>query len=247
MSCKVGVEIECEGVEDVKEHPLWKFEREEMLRGGAEYVLRSPLKGASLKRAVIEMTKLLDVEKFTQRCSTHIHIDVRDMNRVQRMNFITLYIMFERVLLSLVEENRVGNLFCLPAFDSNSLEEVLYDVAIKNLELKDLSLEGWKYSAINLASIGRLGSLEFRALHGTKDPKEIMNWIDLHLCMQEYAMGEGLTPESIAIASSAKGFTGIFEEVFGELSKQFVHLDLEELIREGVQIVQFYAFTGDWT
>ena len=155
--------------------------------------------------------------------------------------------MFERVLLSLVEETRVGNVFCLPAFDSNALENILCGVAEGEVELEQLRLDEWKYSAINLASIGRLGSLEFRALHGTKNPDEIMNWINLHLRMKAYAGGLGVTPETLVIDSSAKGLTGLFQDVFGDMAEQFAELDLEALILEGMHTVQYYAFTGDWT
>ncbi len=247
MDSKIGVEIECEGVEKAKRHLMWRVDHEPMLKGGVEYVLKKPLQGVALSTSVYELTSLMKEEVFTQRCSTHIHVNVNDMNRVQKMNFITLYIMFERVLLSLVEESRVGNVFCLPVFDSNSVENVLCSIAEKEVGLEDLGLDHWKYSAINLASIGRLGSLEFRALHGTKDPVEIMNWVNLHLRMKAYAGGLGVTPETLVMDSSAKGFVGLFKEVFGDLAEQFEHLNLEELILDGMHTVQYYAFTGDWS
>ena len=49
------------------------------------------------------------------------------------------------------------------------------------------------------------------------------------------------------IDSSAKGLTGLFQDVFGDMAEQFAELDLEALILEGMHTVQYYAFTGDWT
>jgi hypothetical protein len=219
---------------------------EPMLQGGVEYVLKKPLKGKALEEAVNNLCDKLDVEKFTQRCSTHIHLDVRDMNLTQIMNLVTVYVCFERIILSLVQEERVGNLFCLPVYDSLAVEDILIEVAKGTKDIYKLPLEGWKYCSINLASIGRLGSLEFRSLHGTKDPDEILRWIGVHQKLYAYAMTEGLTPDQIIMNTSVKGGATFFKEVMGEMSEHFEGLDLNNLVELGMRNAQYFAFSGEW-
>jgi len=46
----------------------------------------------------------------------------------------------------------------------------------------------YKYSALNVASIGRLGSIEFRQMRGTKDVTEINRWLNLIDSVINYAL-----------------------------------------------------------
>lgn len=243
---KVGIEIECENVNEAIRDPDWRPEHEGMLVGGMEYVLKAPLEGEQLTKSVRRFCKKFTTEVFTQRCSTHIHIDVRGMNKTQLFNFITLYVCFEKVILSLVDEQRVGNLFCLPTYESTTVEDVLCEIVRGELRFEDLHLNGWKYSGMNLASIGRLGSLEFRSLHGTSDPDELLTWIGVHLCLQKYAMKDGLTPDQIIMESSFKGSEIFTKEVFDGFFKLFKELDLFDLVQEGVRNAQYFAFAGEW-
>lgn len=251
MSFKVGVEIECENVERLIPDDYFRHVHEAMLVDGAEYVLREPLMEPELSNAITGLMDKFTDEAFSQRCSTHIHIDVREMSRVQLFNFITLYVMFEHVILKLVKEDRVGNLFCLPVFDSHATEAILIELAIKAVDIKELRMDDWKYSAINLASVAKLGSLEFRALHGTKSPVELINWIGVHKKLAEYAMKEELTPDKLIMESSVGGNTEEFKLVMGELFPVFSDIltdeELDGLIYKGVRNAQYFAFSGDWT
>jgi len=246
MTTLVGIEIECEDVPSVIKVPEWKVTEDGSLRDGIEYVLAKPLAGDDLKAALDKLCGKFTTEKFSQRCSTHIHIDVRGMTHTQMFNFITLYVMFERVILSLVNEMRVGNLFCLPVFDSVATEEVLGQLANKELSFNDLDLDEWKYAGMNLASVRKLGSLEFRSLHGTANAEEILNWVNVHIKLKEYAMTEGLTPDNIILDSSISTHAGLFTKVMGEYTAQFGTLGLHKDIEAGVRIAQYFAFTGDW-
>ena len=246
MSTLVGIEIECEGADNVIKHPQWAVTHDGSLQNGLEYVLAKPLAGDTLSKAVHDLCGKFTTEKFSQRCSTHIHIDVRGMSHVQRFNFITLYVMFEKVILSLVNEDRVGNLFCIPVFDSVATEEVLGQLASNELSFEGLSLEEWKYAGMNLASVNKLGSLEFRSLHGTRNPEEILNWVDVHVKLKEYAMTEGLTPSKIILDSSISGHLGLFKKVLGDTAEQFKGFGIQRDIESGVSVAQYFAFTGDW-
>lgn len=247
MKTKVGIEVECENVVDHIVVPQWKAVGEAMLHGGVEYVLRKPLAGEDLEKAITNLFSKFTTEKFSQRCSTHVHIDVSDMSRVQLFNFITLYTMFEHVMLTKIDKDRVGNLFCLPVFDSIEVQEMLYLCATKQEELRHINFDDFKYCSMNLGSIGKLGSLEFRALHGTKDVEELMNWVNFHVKLKEYAMVDNMDPEKLITQSSAMGYKPLFDKVMGELAQLFKVRDINYLIRRGMRNAQYFAFTGDWS
>lgn len=242
--CNVGVELEMENYTGYKPPNTWNVVGEAMLRNGAEFVLNEPLSGDKLKKAITDMCKGLTTETFTQRCATHIHIDVRDLNHLQRMKFITAYTIFEPLLLSLIDPERVGNVFCLPICHSEGLEEALIKLSTNELAFDDIYMEDYKYGAMNIASVANLGSLEFRALHGTGSAKEILNWIELHTLIKQWAVAYKGSPADMLTEVSAKGCVGFCELVFGGLSKQFRNTDW--LVYEGVRSAQYFAFTGDW-
>ena len=243
-NCNVGVELEMENYNGNNPPEEWKVVGEAMLINGAEFVLRRPLRGDKLVKAITSMCAGLTTEKFTQRCSTHIHVDVRDMNHLERMKFITTYTIFEPLLLSLINPDRVGNVFCLPISHSVGLEEALVGLSNGELQFRDIDLNGYKYGAMNIASVNNLGSLEFRALHGTGDAKEILNWIELHTLICKWSLAYKGTPADMMTEVSAKGCVGFANEVFGDLVKQFK--DIDWLVYEGVRSAQYFAFTGDW-
>lgn len=246
MHSGVGVEIECENAR----HPLqvdgWNDVGEAMLINGREYVLWEPLSGQALVDAVTNMCNAFKKEKFTQRCSTHIHIDVRDLTEVQMFNMITYYVIFERILLDFIAPERNGNVFCLPLYDAIGTEEILIRMSGDKGAFKRIRLDEAKYGSINLASPARLGSLEFRALEGTKDPVRLLNWINLHLCLKKAALVEGLTPDQIVLNMSVEGPEAMLRGVFGVKAGLLNINNLEERMFEGVRNAQYFAFNGDW-
>lgn len=243
---RIGVEVEVENAQALPRLKYWDVVGEAMLKNGAEYVLRKPLSGESLTKAMDELYDKFTAERFTQRCGTHIHVDIQPMSRVELFNFITLYVVFEPLILKLLQEERVGNCFAVPVADSVGIQDYLIDAAKGYIDLRNLGLQDAKYGAINLASIGRLGSLEFRALHGTGDKYEVLDWIDVYRNMYSYATTEGLTPDKIISEGSIKGQMWLFEQVGLKDLNVLSVFQVEDLMYEGVRNAQFFAFSGDW-
>lgn len=250
MDNKIGIEIECENCTKVIEGlDYWKATHEPMLKGGVEYVLSKPTDISLVNKALEELFDNFTNEKFTSRCSTHIHINVKDMSRTQVYNFITLYVMFEPVILEMVSDKRRGNLFATPVYNCYEVQEQLTIAARDNLSWTHFRKDLFKYCAINMSSIHIHGSLEFRSLQGTRNKSLIKRWIDVHLALKKYAMEENLTPLDIIVSGSAGGFKNLFEAVMGNLSKTFKKLTEEELefkIKRGMRNAQDIAFQGEF-
>lgn len=103
--------------------------------------------------------------------------------------------------------------------------------------------DAYRYSAINMTSLQKYGSIEFRALPTPKDLRTISIWTKLLLRIKDKSllyeeakhMVEGL---------SQIGPLAFIRSIFGDtLVKHLDLTDAEELLMEGVRRVQDVAYT----
>lgn len=191
----IGLEIEAEGKQLVTEtFKYWSCHTDNSLREtdghpAREYVLRQPLSYEDVVKALDYLErKLVQAESslvFSSRTSVHVHLNCQAYTVKQLYCFILLYLVFEEVFIDWASPERAGNLFCLRAKDSDFYVQMLESV------LKQQSFKSWRedlrYSACNVNSIVKFGSLEFRALRGTIDSNLILTWIRLLCIIQEQA------------------------------------------------------------
>ena len=244
---KTGIEIEVENAHQEINVQGWRGVHEAMLRGGIEYVFRQPTPYEDNRKLLNNLFKKFTGETFSQRCGIHVHVDVRDFDRKQLFNFITLYVSLEPLLLkALLPEGRLGNNFCLPVGDALSITDFLLDCAVKQRRIEDAGLNQYKYGAMNIASVGNLGSLEFRAFHGTKDVDELMYWVDCLVTLAKKGFDYEGTPADLMMLASREGVQE-FAKLLPDNPRVHDRDDLEHLVYEGVRNAQTYAFLGDWT
>jgi hypothetical protein len=83
---------------------------------------------------------------------------------------VLLYALFEDFFFMMVKPNRKDNIHCVPlTFTPLPMHYK------KNLHTY---IKVWsKYTALNLKRLTDLGTVEFRHLHGTNDPKELSDWL----------------------------------------------------------------------
>ena len=180
---QMGVELELENPSsNFRNVKGWRMETDGSLRNGIEYVFDGP-KGGS---ALIDRLDAMDAElranpcSPTFRCSTHVHMDVRNFDMPQLKKLLAAYCIFEDVMFDHVDLIRRNSNFCTPLFVNDS--PLVF--AVKSLnQLADgipaslengifRSLSRWsKYSAFNLQPTNNYGSVEFRGGHAmtTKD------------------------------------------------------------------------------
>ena len=180
---EVGIEVEMEGMNLPTDVPLWRIDEDGSLKGNsAEYVLSRPMSYSEGYGALDTlMDKLIDegsVVRDTVRAGVHIHINVQHMEFKELLNFITLYILFEEVLVGYCGEGRQGNLFCLRIKDA---EDILFrlKIALVMEDFESLHTDELRYGSMNLKALGDYGSLEFRAMRSTIDFKRIKTWIGM--------------------------------------------------------------------
>lgn len=191
---KFGVECEVEGQGLPNEvGPLFLVEQDGSLRnGGLEYVFAKPLDKANSIKALeglfgqfVKQKSKLD---YSFRTSTHVHVNVSDIEVKKVLNIIFLYTLVEDLFVNFCEEHRRGNRFALRFKEAERLYAVLNnligavycDGGIGNMADMFMGIEQnyTKYAALNMYTLVKYGTLEFRSLEGTNDLKKISKWID---------------------------------------------------------------------
>lgn len=253
---EVGLEVEVEGHNLLKELPsYWKNPGDGSLRGeSAEYVLIQPCQRKSVKRFLQYLKDRLDKHKSvineSLRTSVHVHLNMSSHTMVQVYNLIVLYLIFEDLLTNIAGPNRVGNMFCLRARDAEYFIDVLANIArtrkfgTERGETADA--DRLRYTAINICSVTKFNSLEFRALRGTVDPDIITDWVGLLLALKDAALAY-TKPDDILADLSKLGVQNFLRKIFPTNHKRFSQQDnWEQTIWAAARLVQNVAYASDW-
>jgi len=247
----VGIEIEVEGERLPKLDKYWKNEHDGSLRGpeNIEYVLERPM---SLKDARIAL-KYLSVQynkndsnvHDTVRAGVHVHINVQDLNIVELYNFMTLYLILEEVLVKRGGQYREGNLFCLRACDADYLLSCIQNAA-ETKNFRSLVTDQLRYASMNVKALGTYGSLEFRAMRGTRDLDLIYNWAEVLLGLREEAKKYD-SPERIIEGFSEGEAEQFLRTALGAHAESYMCGGFERMLCDGMRRAQDVAYCVDWT
>ncbi|MNQ15745.1 putative amidoligase enzyme [compost metagenome] len=246
----VGIEIEVEGTRLPKLDKYWKNEHDGSLRGpeNIEYVLDRPM---SLKDARIAL-KYLSVQynKYDSnvhdsvRAGVHVHINVQDLNIIELYNFMTLYLILEEVLVKHCGPTREGNLFCLRAGDADFVLSALQN-AVECKNFRSLVTDQLRYSSMNVKALGTYGSLEFRAMRGTRDLELIYNWAAVLLNLREVAKRYASPDKIIEGFSEGEALT-FLQNALGAHVEDYICDGFERMLCDGMRRAQDVAYCVDW-
>lgn len=254
---EVGLEVEVEGKNLVSSlFNYWTTHTDQSLRNvdshpPIEYVLKRPVSRHEVGKVLNYLAGHLKSSNSevvdSTRTSVHVHLNVRDYSMRQLYCFIILYMIFEEVLVDWCGADRVGNLFCLRAKDSDYFLEMLIE------PLKSGDVRTWReelrYTACNLSSVRKFGSLEFRSLRGTVDPTIIQNWVRILLKIKDKASDFDNAIEIIEDFVRVGNPTRFFEKVFDE--PDFAGIfgivnALDSKLWDGVRMARDVAKSCDW-
>lgn len=190
-----GVEIELENIDKRVRVDGWRDEHDGSLRHlGREFVFSNPqnLKSSEkLLQGLYDTFKELGVKPSASNLtSTHIHIDVRDLNVKQLIDFIACILVVEPDLMNASGKDRQNNYFALSTSESEHRLADLMKVKDANT-LKHFVLlqvrKDVRYCGINFNSLMRYGSLEIRYLAGQEDPRNVMPWLTFYAHLKDFA------------------------------------------------------------
>jgi len=245
----VGIEIELEGSNLPDGCNIWRRDDDGSLKPedeSAEYVLYKPVKMGEVKKVLGLLEDALEdsIVDTTYRAGTHVHINVQDMTMVQVMNMVVLFLLLEDFYINFCEESRRGNHFCLRSKDAGYLIHALANMC-KEDDVYYLS-DDIRYSAINLTSLRKYGSIEFRSLESTMDFDKVEHWCRMLHNLKQAAL-KYESPKQIMYAASYGGVEGICQEVLQEdYNNLIAKPDWKKVVRAGLLRAQDIAFSREW-
>lgn len=194
-----GFEVELEGLNNWPEVDGWDLKGDGSLREGMEYVFSGPASG---QRAITRVESFVSAMEETPpaptfRCSTHLHMDMRDVEWPVYERTVLTYMAFEDVFFDHCQPYRRDSNFCIPFFSNDWLAQTFGRriLAPEGDREKVLGLTSWpKYSALNLQVTHNFGSIEFRGAHALTTRQEMVGLMQRMLCLKAFAMAHAETP-----------------------------------------------------
>lgn len=191
MQCGVGIELELEGVSNI-EVPLWNCTEDGSLRNGCELVCAQPYNGQQLFRAIHNVCEAVNNSgaEGTWRCSTHVHVDMRDADSNIVKKAILGWAFYEKLMFKCSGFHRYRSNFC-PAFAvvqaqvMNASEAFNYDDSTFFSEI----VGHWdKYTSMNLLPLSQYGSMEFRISEPKWKRSQLLNLVNRYLMLKKLAV-----------------------------------------------------------
>lgn len=224
MNRQFGIEMEIAGInietniradhEDYNHvtRDYWKIVPDSSVRGGFEVV--SPiLKGESGLAAVEIAARALDDAGATvnSSCGLHVHFDASDLDITALKNILRRYADHETEIDAFMPRSRRGNenTYCL------SIREFVNRHLERCASVQELvTSQHVRYFKVNLQSLTRHGTIEFRQHSGTVNAAAIVNWVRFLAAFIERCKTCGATARTaIPNLSGVQGkLAGMFRE-----------------------------------
>lgn len=249
----LGIEVEMEGRELPGDLIKWKLEHDGSLQPSpmaVEYVLRKPETIEGTELALKELSKGMKkngcVPRPSIRCGVHVHVNVQELTLIELYNYFTAYLALENVLTKVCGDTREGNLFCLRASDAYYMVHKLIQASHTKEFYELFNDDDLRYAAMNVTSLPKYGSLEFRAMRTTEEPLDILPWAGALLNLREFSRGFE-NPIELITQLSANGYEDFIRQALPSLAEQVLAFDeCEKLLYDGVRLAQDVAYSCDW-
>lgn len=255
--CRIGIEIELEELNEITPrnnaessalyrdlYYYWKIVDDGSLRnyGGGlakEFVLLKGLFGTDLLDSLYIFDKYVHSLKVKPKCSdrtsVHIHLDVRNLEEEELTNLILLYTFSERVLFKYCGEERNKNIYCLSFEEAQGTNFEVVDMNPASY-VHNITNES-RYSALNLASISKFGTLEFRHHPGTYDIGRMTEWINIIMSLKRACREIKIDAETPGRISSM-GILNFFNSVYKKYADKLFYTGIEADLLHGLRLAQ---------
>jgi hypothetical protein len=252
-----GVEVEVEGPAPFPEmvagvdpdNAWWNSKPDGSLRGHSmEYVSGVFPDALKAKKEVVRLYDKIGTVNDSMRAGVHIHYNVQSWTVQELFTFLSLYYLFEDTLFVFLGEERKGNLFCLDAKEAGYIPHGLYQcLQSETFEAMLFNNQDMRYSALNLYSVKKFGSIEFRALRTPVTAAPILTWIDIIECLVQGAKRFN-NPQEVIDSFSAIGFETVANTVFGAYAPKITKQpNFEDKIRGCIYLHQFWIYLKKWS
>ena len=218
----VGIECEIENWPTTEEykHFGFTFETDGSLRNNGYEAITAPTYSKHVPyilSTLFARYKITQENNYSQRCSTHVHVNCQNLTVAQVKMLCLLYQVLERPLFGFIGHDRQDNIFCVPWSQCN----MSHDFATKFMKDPAHTARYWqKYTALNILPLRDRGTVEFRHLEGTCDIKRINDWLNIIGSMVKYACNYSYEDfrNTILEMNSVSNYGAFIEQVLGEFS-----------------------------
>lgn len=189
---------------NAKNYGAWVRHEDGSLRGeSCEWVLDVPLTYNKTVEAIEHLFKGFSENgtKFdnSYRTSTHIHVNYQNKTGLNVFNIFVVHTVLEKLLGRYCGEDRDGNLFAIYARDAERLINGMYSAIFNGEGMRSFG-NNQRYAALNLSSLHKFGSVEFRLMGGLDNAKEALIWLSM-------------VKEMVTYADNLKDATSLFEYI----------------------------------
>lgn len=240
---KWGLEFEMDG-RNMLAHgaPVgWRAIGDGSVPGGVEYVSGNPV--VRVKEHVEKLAKYIEEMGFevkeSVRTSTHVHMNVQDLTLSQLAQVVIMFAVCEPAILPMCGEHRSGNFFAVPLSVSDEPLMSLSNCLVRGKPDQFVREGDNRYASLNVHSLSKFGTLEFRSFRGVKDPREILPWIEMLTRIRQEALNYE-SPQHLVEVLSMEGVTGFVSRVTGVQEVD------EDAVYEVLRSAQFLAYRPNW-
>lgn len=266
-SILLGVEVEVENVKPSLTSVLdtqdpasgyWQQVTDDSLRNnGAEFVFATPLFGEDAVTAIRYLCNhaLKSKWKTSSRTGIHVHMDVRTMEAEKFRSMCVLYALTEKLLYRWVGDHREFNIFCMPWYMADG--EIFRLASFfgpkyskeRSPDLLHHLVHMGRYGGLNLASLAKYGSVEFRHLKTTFDQERLLKWINIILSLRVAAEGWKNAPEDLIQEMYTLGPRQFVDRIYGTLSSELWYPEfVKDMYEDGVAVAkEFVELSGNST
>jgi hypothetical protein len=201
----VGIEVELEGLSCPPNIGKWVKHSDDSLKvDGIEYTLLTWHEHAKDNLWLLFGNLRPSI---STRCSVHVHINALDMTVENIKTFLLYYMIFEKALYN-YSGKRWKNIFCVP------LNTWYFN--LRHLNSFGLANEWSKYAGLNLETLMRHGTIEFRQMTGNTNAIYINTWVNMIVNLKKFVMNttydEAVT--SVLAMNSTSAYWDLVSDIF---------------------------------
>lgn len=240
----VGIEIEYERFSGVHatfidEQRWWRAHEDGSLRdGGMEINFSQALGGKDAEDAIMLLNHMPRGLSLSERTSTHVHIDVRDLSAQELWNVIAVSMVMDPYLFAAFAPEREDNTFCLPTIAApgavlpGNIKDKVTDSVLHNF------VDRWaKYSSVNAGAAHEFGSIEYRHAYATTSPEYLFRLVNTLLSIK--INGKELDSKALPGMLSEYGVLGFVHRVLGDYANADIITDnMQSKMLKAARIIQ---------
>lgn len=205
-----GMECEIESVRSQHDLSGFRCTNDGSLRNSGVEFISPPLSYAALLEGFIRLQNNLELfdktVAFSERTSTHVHINCASLETGHVTNLVRIYALFEEVFFSVVSKERRNNIHCVPLTETHL-------PALYHLNIAGMTKHWHKYTALNLKPLATIGTVEFRHLQGTGDALLVQDWLTI---LRNLWIECQLTPVDAVFLQDARSIYDLYLRIFGQ-------------------------------